>query len=478
MPKEDIFNEYAKIAVETGLVKVAKEDSSISKKSKNTRLDYSSSEAIQALYGIRPDGNESANYEKNIAEYAHPNSVVISPAHDKINGLVENINERQNIMLNIVNDPTNGHLNQRKYAKSELVQALVRVANDMDNKDEEELRILADSCIENISKKADDSSKSLVNMLPEETRNQIANSRSRLSGVSDSVYVGAQGGLGGIEKMFYGTLAGVGAGVAKYIASPLINAAKANPTAVEMSFKQLGRSAGKGGALAFAIGVLTSAWDAYSESQINLQIALKNAIKAINPVYNENKNENYFQFLAQMRECMNDLLGVSGELLSASTGSGSKSIDDIKSLYGKAAKIKAELYRYLEQYTDLHENKRMLQYSWLPSNNKDLYYAINAVRRHMHEADTKEKEVDDAMQKLQKQDIDKLVENRHANVFGDQQNKQQPPAQQPPAQQPPAQQPAVQQPAVQQPAVQQAAPAATQQENATGRIKSFKDIKP
>jgi hypothetical protein len=157
MPKEDIFNEYAKIAVETGLVKVAKEDSSISKKSKNTRLDYSSSEAIQALYGIKPDGNESANYEKNIAEYAHPNSVVISPAHDKINGLVENINERQNIMLNIVNDPTNGHLNQRKYAKSELVQALVRVANDMDNKDEEELRILADFCIENtIKKSADD----------------------------------------------------------------------------------------------------------------------------------------------------------------------------------------------------------------------------------------------------------------------------------------------------------------------------------
>lgn len=155
MPKEDIFNEYAKIAVETGLVKVAKEDSSISKKSKNTRLDYSSSEAIQALYGIKPDGNESANYEKNIAQYAHPNSVVVAPAHDKINGLVENINERQNIMLNIVNDPANGNLNQRKYAKSELVQALVRVANDMDNKDEEELRILADYCIDGVVKVAD-----------------------------------------------------------------------------------------------------------------------------------------------------------------------------------------------------------------------------------------------------------------------------------------------------------------------------------
>ena len=105
-------------------------------------------------------------YEHNIAEMAHPNSVVISPSYDKLNGLVENINERQNILMHIVyKEPEMGSPNQMKYppnpaliypntlgnvakrAQKDLLLSLVRVANDMDNKAKDELRVLADACL-------------------------------------------------------------------------------------------------------------------------------------------------------------------------------------------------------------------------------------------------------------------------------------------------------------------------------------------
>lgn len=149
MSKSDIFDKYAEIAVQSGIVKMAKEDGK-----KSTRSDYVPSKNIAALYGVKPNEKQTIEYERNIAEYAHPNSVVISPAHNKINGLVENINERQDIIINIINDPANGHLNQRKYAESELLGSLIRVANDMDNRDMDEIRALADSCIDQLSKRA------------------------------------------------------------------------------------------------------------------------------------------------------------------------------------------------------------------------------------------------------------------------------------------------------------------------------------
>src|SRR6202142_4218923 len=86
-------------------------------------------------------------YEHNIMEDAHPNSIVISPSYDKLNGLVENNIERQNILLHIVNKTPNGLSTQHKYAKQELILSLVRVANDLDNKNIEELRVLADACL-------------------------------------------------------------------------------------------------------------------------------------------------------------------------------------------------------------------------------------------------------------------------------------------------------------------------------------------
>ena len=42
--------------------------------------------------------------------------------------------ERQNILLHIVNKRNDGLLTQRKYAQKELMLSLVRIANDLDNK--------------------------------------------------------------------------------------------------------------------------------------------------------------------------------------------------------------------------------------------------------------------------------------------------------------------------------------------------------
>jgi hypothetical protein len=94
------------------------------------------------------------DYKKNITELAHPESVIISPAHDKLNGLVENDNERHDILLNIVNKPNNGHLTQHKYAQKELLLSLVRVGNALDNQNNDELRILADACLEQMAKES------------------------------------------------------------------------------------------------------------------------------------------------------------------------------------------------------------------------------------------------------------------------------------------------------------------------------------
>lgn len=128
MSNSDIFNRFAKIAQDKGII--SKED----------------------LYGLKPETPKDMQYKNNIMENAHKGSLFISPAYDKLNGLVENNIERQNIILNIVNKNNDGLLTQRKYAKKDLVLALVRVANDLDNQDKEKLRVLADSCLNNLTK--------------------------------------------------------------------------------------------------------------------------------------------------------------------------------------------------------------------------------------------------------------------------------------------------------------------------------------
>lgn len=148
--KSEIFEQYAELADKVGLTKLA-EDSAELKKYKEdpeARVGSDDISTIEALYGVKPEGQE---YEFNIMEQAHPNSVVIAPSYDKINGLVENNIERNKIMMNVtLTDPTGNHTNH-KYAQQELTLELVRIANEMDARNKEELFKLADSCLIDLS---------------------------------------------------------------------------------------------------------------------------------------------------------------------------------------------------------------------------------------------------------------------------------------------------------------------------------------
>lgn len=149
MSKSEIFDSFVKIAEEQGLTS----KDSKKKLEETGRAGSDDISTIEALYGVKPDSAKGADYKKNIMEVAHPNSVVISPSYDKLNGLVENNIERQNILLHIVNKTPDGISTQRKYAQKELILALVRAGNDLDNHNQDKLRSLADHCLIQASEK-------------------------------------------------------------------------------------------------------------------------------------------------------------------------------------------------------------------------------------------------------------------------------------------------------------------------------------
>src|SRR5574338_926186 len=115
MSKSEIFDSFVKIAEEQGLTS----KDSKKKLEETGRAGSDDISTIEALYGVKPDTAKGADYKKNIMEVAHPNSVVISPSYDKLNGLVENNIERQNILLHIVNKTPDGISTQRKYAQQQ-----------------------------------------------------------------------------------------------------------------------------------------------------------------------------------------------------------------------------------------------------------------------------------------------------------------------------------------------------------------------
>ena len=143
----EIFDDYAKIMMDKGLVK----DSAPKKKDKED-IRGVDLEAIQMLYGIKPNGKDLAS----IIEQAHPEPVIIAPSYDRLNGLVENIQERQDAMIEIALKPNNGKLTQHRYVKAnqELLHEVIKAAFLMDSHNEEKLMKLADSCMERIHKEA------------------------------------------------------------------------------------------------------------------------------------------------------------------------------------------------------------------------------------------------------------------------------------------------------------------------------------
>lgn len=149
----EIFDNFVKIAADKDLIPLDAPDKAKKQLENNPRIDSMSLKDIEVLYGVKPDLPKGMEYKHNIMEDAHPNSVILSPAHDKLNGLVENNIERQNIIINIINRTPNGQLNNPKYAEKELILSLVRLGNDLDNKNKTKLMSLADRCLEQVSKK-------------------------------------------------------------------------------------------------------------------------------------------------------------------------------------------------------------------------------------------------------------------------------------------------------------------------------------
>lgn len=154
MRKSEIFNEFVKIAQEKGLSpKTEKGDGEhefaehTEKNLDDPRWDSLSIEQIGKLYGTKPKAPKEMEYERNIIENAHPKPVVFFMSHDKLNSLVENENEGQDARIHISLKEPDGHLTQRKYAEKKLVLSLVRLANDLDNRNQDELRALADTCL-------------------------------------------------------------------------------------------------------------------------------------------------------------------------------------------------------------------------------------------------------------------------------------------------------------------------------------------
>lgn len=153
MSRSDIFDEYARIAEEKGLISKAEDSPKLKRYKRDTypRAGSDDISTIEALYGVKP--SSSIEYEHNIMEAAHPNSVIIAPSYDRLNGLVENNIERSNIMSNIALKPTTGNITLHRYAEKELLMELVRIANDMDARDKSDLVALADDCMSRLTEK-------------------------------------------------------------------------------------------------------------------------------------------------------------------------------------------------------------------------------------------------------------------------------------------------------------------------------------
>lgn len=156
----EIFETYSKLMEEQAIPKTAqeKESKELKKYKSDThpRSGSDTTEIIEKLYHNKPDQIKGMEYKTNIIEIAHPNPVVIAPSYDKLNGLVENENERHNIIRNILmNDPLpSGTIRFKKRAEQELAIELMKIANDMDNANQDELRILADECLMDLKKEA------------------------------------------------------------------------------------------------------------------------------------------------------------------------------------------------------------------------------------------------------------------------------------------------------------------------------------
>lgn len=142
--KSEIFDEYFKISV-------AKEEEEKNKPRKNPRDNAMSEKELAELYNLKPETHKDMQYDYNIVEIAHPESLIVSPSYDPANGLFGNQNENHSRNLHIVNKEPRGILDGHISSRAELISVLMKTANYMDALDKDELRALADACLYQIS---------------------------------------------------------------------------------------------------------------------------------------------------------------------------------------------------------------------------------------------------------------------------------------------------------------------------------------
>lgn len=150
MKRSEIFENYVKIAEEKA--KQDKETANSLKKLEETGRRGMSPEEIAELYNVKTKQSPGQEYKDNMFETAHKEPVVLFNAYDKLNGLIENNIERQNILLRIVNKPSNGNQTNHKYA-ADLAKNLVRLSNSL-SKQNPKLATLSDVCLNGLHKKA------------------------------------------------------------------------------------------------------------------------------------------------------------------------------------------------------------------------------------------------------------------------------------------------------------------------------------
>lgn len=154
MPSSEIIERFIQTLDKEELTKQAYPNLKSYEDDPQARMGSDDISTIEVMYGVKPDAAETMEYEANIMERAHSKSVVIAPSYDKINGLVENNNERNQIMQNVALKPPTGNHSNPKYAHRELVLELVRVANEMDARNHPALFKLADACLLDLNKQA------------------------------------------------------------------------------------------------------------------------------------------------------------------------------------------------------------------------------------------------------------------------------------------------------------------------------------
>lgn len=132
-----IFDEYAKLALQQGLISTAAEEEPV-------RYGKDSLKYIENLQNIQPDGQE-----KTIVEQAHPETYYAAKAHDRMNGVVENVQERQNVMVEIARRAPTGNLFNHRYvqAHQDLMSSLSKASWWLDREGEYEMMTLSDSCL-------------------------------------------------------------------------------------------------------------------------------------------------------------------------------------------------------------------------------------------------------------------------------------------------------------------------------------------